>query len=62
MKDLVLLYLSASTHTHQETCLISILLLSLFLQEFRWHGARGDLASVLGHEAGGIVDVYEASA
>jgi hypothetical protein len=44
-------------HAHQNTFLISILFLSLFIREFRRLGARRDFASVLCHEADGIVDV-----
>jgi hypothetical protein len=65
MKGFVPLYPSTHTHTHTHTCFISILL-SLNRQKFRLHCASpcGDLASVLSHEAGGIVDVrvLEASA
>jgi hypothetical protein len=59
MKDSVQLYLRAPHPTHTGTRGISILFLSLFRRQFRLHGARCDFASVLGYEAGGMVDIDE---
>ncbi len=42
--------------------MISILFLAWFIWQFRRHCARSDFASVLCHEAGGIVDIDETSA